>query len=248
MSSARIGLLSGLVLVTAHAGAALFQSPERVNAQAVKTDPDREAYMQTHFGRVLTVHDAVIRGDLAAVKPAAAWLAEHDPEPSLPAGTAPHVAAMKAAAQRAAAAETVLAAAIATAGMLKTCGDCHRATGTMPTMPQTPRPDLGGVVGHMLQHQTAADQMAQGLMAPSNTLWRTGTEGFKGASLHPRALPPGAKLPASLLASEERIHQLASQALLAEDPGARAVFYGQILARCADCHAQHRTLWGPALR
>jgi cytochrome c553 len=248
MSSARVGLLAVVVLVTAHGGAELAPSPARLSAQTVRTDPERVAFMQTHFGRVLTVHDAVIRGDLAAVKPAAAWLADHDPETPLPTGTATFVAAMKAAARRAANAETVLAAAIATASMLKTCGDCHRAAGTMPAAPQTPRPDLGGVVGHMLQHQTAADQMAQGLMIPSNTLWRTGTRGFQGAPLHPRALPAGAKLPASLMASEERIHQLASQALLAEDPGARAVFYGQILARCADCHAQHRTLWGPGPR
>ena len=248
MSSARVGLLSVLVLVTAQGGAALLLSPARLGAQAARTAPERAAQMQVHFGRVLTVHDAVIRGDLAAVKPPATWLAKHDPEPSLPAGMALHVAAMKAAARRAADAETVLGAAIAAAAMLKTCGDCHRAAGVAPALSQTPRPDLGGVVGHMLEHQAAADQMAQGLIVPSDALWRTGTQGFKGAPLHPRALPSGAKLPASQLASEERIHQLASQALLAEDPGARAMFYGQILARCADCHEQHRTIWGPAPR
>ena len=47
----------------------------------------------------------------------------------------------------------------------------------------------------------------------------------------------GGKLAVELLASEERIHQLASQAVVVEDSKARAMLYGQILARCADCHA-----------
>ena len=31
-------------------------------------------------------------------------------------------------------------------------------------------------------------------------------------------------------------------------PGARAVFYGQMIARCASCHAVHRKVWGPSRR
>ena len=139
MSSARVGLLSVLVLVTAQGGAALLLSPARLGAQdQARIAPERAAQMQVHFGHVLTVYDAVIRGDLAAVKPPATWLAEHDPEPSLPTGMAPHVAAMKAAARRAADAETVLGAAIAAAAMLKTCGDCHRAAGVARVLSQTP--------------------------------------------------------------------------------------------------------------
>jgi hypothetical protein len=178
----------------------------------------------------------------------AKWLAEHEAPASLPAGSSTHVAALQQAARRAADAETVLGAAIATASMLKICGDCHRAVGTRPGLALPVRPELGGVVGHMLAHQTAADEMAQGLIAPSSELSRKGAEGFRGAPLHPDKFPSGTKLGSQLLASEERIHQLASQAVRAEDPGARAVFYGQILARCADCHALHRTIWGPSGR
>jgi hypothetical protein len=218
------------------------------DAQAVKSDAERAAHMQEHFGRVMTIHAAVIRGDLAAVRPAAKWLAEHEAPASLPAGSSTHVAALQQAARRAADAETVLGAAMATASMLKICGDCHRAVGTRPGLALPVRPELGGVVGHMLAHQTAADEMVQGLIAPSSELWRKGAEGFRGAPLHPDKFPSGSRLGSQLLASEERIHQLASQAVRAEDPGARAVFYGQILARCADCHALHRTIWGPSGR
>jgi len=241
--------LSAILLAGAQAGGTVPPAAsDGETPQAVTTDAERAAHMQQHFDRVLTVHEAVIRGDLAAVRPAATWLAEHEPPPSLPAGSASLVATMRKEARRAAEAETVLAAAIATASMLKTCGDCHRAVGTMPALPQSIRPQLGGVVGHMLEHQRAADQMAHGLIVPSRTMWRAGAEGFRSAPLHPNTLPGGVKLPLELLASEERVHQLASQATLAEDAGGRAMFYGQILASCADCHAQHRTIWGPSPR
>jgi cytochrome c553 len=204
--------------------------------------------MQVHFQEALAVHDAVTRGDLAAVRPPAAWLATHEPPAFMPAPTSAHVAAMQAAARQAADAETVLGAAMAAATMLKTCGDCHRAAGTMPAMARPPRPELGGLVGHMLEHQVAAEHLANGLIVPSSAEWRRGAEGFRKAPLRRSEIPPGARVPASLLASESRIHELADQALRTEDPAARAVFYGQILARCADCHSQHRTLWGPGPR
>jgi hypothetical protein len=242
----KLGVLSALVVVGAHSGGPIAAADGA--PQAVKTEAERVAFMRTHYAQVLTLHEAVIRGDLAAVTPVARQLAEQEPPGSAPAASAALVAEMRRAARRAVDAETILAAAIATASMLKTCGDCHRSVGTMPAPPQVPQPELGGVVGHMLEHQRAADQMAQGLIVPSNATWRAGAEGFRGAPLHPRALPGGVKLPAQVLASEERIHQLASQAVRAEDPGARAMFYGQILARCADCHAQHKTLWGPSRR
>jgi hypothetical protein len=216
--------------------------------QTVTPDPARTAYMRAHFNQVMTAHEAVIRGDLAAVKPPATWVAEHDAPTPLPAGSAPHFAALKQAAGRAAEATTILAAASATALMLKTCGDCHRAVGTMPAAPLTAPPDVGGIVGHMLQHQQAIDQMLQGLIIPSSSLWRTGAEGLKGAALHSGSLPSDPNLTRQLVASEKRIHQLASQAVRVDDPGARAVFYGQILSRCADCHSLHRRIWGPSRR
>jgi cytochrome c553 len=217
--------------------------------QVVPLDVQRTAQMQGHYAHVLQVHEAVIRGDLAAVKGPATWLAEHGGPVALPAAAAPYEATLRAAAQRAADAPTVLAAAIATAQMLRTCGDCHRAVGTMPAMADAPRQTgLGGVVGHMLAHQQAADTMVQGLVAPSDRLWRAGAEGLKGAPLHPSALPRDSRMSRELWASEERIHQLASQAVRTDDRGARAVFYAQILGRCADCHALHRKIWGPSAR
>jgi cytochrome c553 len=204
--------------------------------------------METHFSQVMTVHEAVIRGDLAAVRGPATWLAEHDAPRTLPPASEPFDAEMRRAARRTAEASTVLDAALGTADMLKTCGDCHRGLGTMPSITPPSGRDLGGVVGHMLGHQKAVDQMMQGLAVPSTTLWRAGADGFTAAPLRRQALPDDPKLTPQLMASEKRIHEVAAQAGKAETAAARAVFYGQIIATCADCHAVHRKVWGPSRR
>jgi hypothetical protein len=50
----------------------------------VKTDAERRAHMEAHFSQAMTVHEAVIRGDLQAATQPAVWLANHD-APSFPA-------------------------------------------------------------------------------------------------------------------------------------------------------------------
>jgi hypothetical protein len=239
------------LLVVASAVAALSAAGRPASArdvQAVKPNVERAAHMQVHFSQVMTVHEAVIRGELAAVRAPTTWLAEHEAPSSLPAGSAPFVAEMRRAARRTAQASTVLEAALGTADMLKTCGDCHRGVGTRPVVGQTIAPELGGLVGHMLAHQRAADQMLQGLVEPSGAAWRAGADGFSAAPLRSERLPDHAGLTRELVASERRIHELAAQAAKVDDSGARAVFYGQIIARCADCHAVHRKVWGPSRR
>ena len=239
------------LLVVASVVAALSAAARAASArdvQAIQPNAERAAHMQVHFSEVMTVHEAVIRGDLAAVRAPATWVAEHDAPSSLPATSAPFVAEMRRAARRTAQASTVLEAALGTADMLKTCGDCHRGLGTRPAVGQTIAPELGGLVGHMLAHQRAADQMLQGLVEPSATAWRAGADGFSAAPLRSERLPDDAGLTRELVASERRIHELAAQAAKVDDSSARAVFYGQIVARCADCHAVHRKVWGPSRR
>jgi hypothetical protein len=218
-------------------------------SQGVKPDAGRRAYMQVHFSQAMTVHEALIRGDLLAVTGPAIWLATHEAPGSMPAGSAPFVAQMRRAARRTADTSSMLDAALGAADMLRTCGDCHRAVGTMPAPQlQPPSAEVQGVVGHMLAHQQALDQMLQGLIVPSSASWRSGAEALRAAPLRPNTLPRDPKLSSTLVASETRIHELASQASRVEDTAARAVFYGQILSRCADCHALHRGIWGPTRR
>jgi len=115
----------------------------------------------------------------------------------------------------------------------------------MPAQAIRPRPQVGGVVGHMLEHQVAVDLMFQGLVVPSDSLWRQGTRAMATAPLHPRELPVDSAVRRELAPTEERVHRIATAAAQATDPFARAGFYGQMLAGCADCHKRHARIWGP---
>jgi hypothetical protein len=134
-----------------------FTSPRAaLPEQAGTPDAERAARMQEHFAQVSVIHAAIVHGDLAAVREPAMSLAEQGEPKGLPPGTAPHVATMTRAAKSAAEARDISAAATATASMFAACGDCHRASGTMPAAALPVRPEVGGGVGHMLDHQRAS--------------------------------------------------------------------------------------------
>ena len=62
------------------------------------------------------------------------------------------------------------------------------AWGTLP--PAAPAaPAVGGVVGHMLEHQRAVDLMVQGLTVPSTSAWNEGAATFASAPLRDKDLP-----------------------------------------------------------
>jgi cytochrome c553 len=162
--------------------------------QQVRSTPERLAQMERHFGQVSLIHEALIRGDLRAVREPARILEGAEAPRDVAAATAPHVAAMRLAATRAVDAQDLASVAAATASMLLSCGDCHRTAGTMP-VPATPkRPDIGGLVGHMLEHQRAADEMLEGLFIPSETQWIRGATRFVGAPLRQQSLPRDQKV------------------------------------------------------
>jgi cytochrome c553 len=202
------------------------------------------AGMAPHFQDVTAVHEAVIRGDLEGARIAAAALAKRDVTGS-PA-TAANRDALKSLAGRVAASPDLAAAAAATGLMLGACGDCHRASGAMPVPSVPDRPALGQTVGHMLDHQRAADQLMQGLVVPSSTLWNQGAQTLRTAPLSTGKLPKDPKLTSDIAAGEQRIHQLADQAAGTSEPQARATIYGQMLGACANCHALHKNVWGPS--
>jgi hypothetical protein len=145
--------------------------------------------MQHHFVEVTRLHEALIRGDLAEAKSAAARMAEME----LPAGFATtgarFIGNIRVAARRAAAAPDLALAASATAQMLAECGACH-LTSVRPPIASPSVRDLGGIVGHMCDHQRAMDELLQGLVVPSATLWSQGAERLRSEPLSTDRLPP----------------------------------------------------------
>lgn len=204
--------------------------------------------MRQHFELVTVVHEAVTRGDLTTARRQASVLADRPDPPGLPAGAAPHVATMRRAAARAGKAVGLEDVAAATSAMLATCGDCHRAVGTMPAPALPASPSVGGQVGHMLAHQQAVDLMVQGLTVPSASLWQSGAEALERAPLRKVVAPKGRGLTGDVLAAEESVHQLAVRARVATDQRSRILVYSELVQRCATCHVRYGGVAGPDKR
>ena len=219
------------------------QSPATLAPRA-----DRATFMQQHFVSVMNVHDAVVRGDLKVARTEARAIASRPAPPGLPEAAGPYLTAMQLSADRAAADEDLEDVAAFTASMLATCGDCHRAVGTMPAVAPPASSAVGGMVGHMLAHKVAADLMAQGLTVPSTSAWDEGVRQLRSAPLRRGALPNDPKLTKDILDNEKRVHDLAERGLEAPDTRSRIYVYSEVLQSCAACHALHGNVWGPTRR
>jgi cytochrome c553 len=238
----RLGVSAALVTV----GMATAAGVGYVAAsQQVRSTPERLAQMQHHFAQVTLIHEAVIRGDLPAVRKPAKALAEAGAPQGVPASTTEYVSALRLAAGRARDATELSTAASAAASMLLSCGGCHRAAGTMPVPEAPQRPEVGGLVGHMLEHQRAVDEMLEGLFIPSDSQWWRGASRLRTAALRRESLPRDRKLTREIRSAEERVHDLAERATKTQGWQERAELYGQMLTTCASCHSLHGLVWGP---
>ena len=110
------------------------------------------------------------------------------------------------------------------------------------------RPDVGGIVGHMLTHQRAADDLLQGLVIPSESRWQEGAAKLETLTLGAEDWPRDPKLTAETRQADVTVHALADQAREAATARARANVYVDLLTTCASCHSLHRRVWGPTGR
>lgn len=220
----------------------------RVDQAPLTPSADRAAFMRQHFDLVMAVDEAIIRGDVQAAKKQARTLADRPDPQNLPAAAAPYLVTLKHAAARVAAAETIADVASATASMLATCGDCHRAVGTMPAHVPPASASVGGAVGHMLAHKSAVDLMVQGLTVPSSSLWQQGADALGTAPLRRGDLPKDPKLTKDILDTEKWVHEMADRARQATLARSRILVYGELIQSCGTCHALHGNVWGPGKR
>lgn len=218
--------------------------PATAGGQSTPADARRTAQMREHYFDAVDMHAAVIRSDLAAVASLAKGLTDYAAPPGMPDRSAAYAATIQRAARDAAAATTIVSAAVSSAVMLNACGQCHQLAGVRPSLTIPRGAIVGGVVGHMIEHQRAADQIFQGLVTPSDSMWRDGTRALAKAPLSAADLPIAESDRRKLALTEARIHRLASDAAAATEPRARANYYGQLLAGCADCHG-HPKVRGP---
>ena len=104
---------------------------------------------------------------------------------------------------------------------------------------------IGGIVGQMLEHGRAVDDMLLGLMIPSSSQWRQGAARLQVAVLDPPKLPPDGGQTEAARQARVRVHRLADQAVAAGTPEQRAGVYREVLGSCAQCHGLHSKVWGP---
>jgi hypothetical protein len=201
--------------------------------------------MRHHFLQITRMHEALLRGELGAIVAPAKEL-ERVPTPAgLAEKGAPYLAMIRRLAAQGATAPNLRTAATATVNMLLQCSGCHQAVGVYPAPSVILRPDVGGPVGHMLEHQRAVDEMLQGLIIPSGSSWRSGAQRLKVATLRRRDYPPDPKMTREVWKAEEAVHALAGRATSVVSSTARAGVYADLITTCASCHSLHSKIWGP---
>lgn len=230
----------GVVLVSTTAGLVLQAQP------ADRHSPLRAAYMRAHFEQAMQLHDAVVRGDLPEARRAATALAQHSPDVPMPAGAQAFHGALTRGARQAADASTLAAAADATAMVLGTCGQCHKAMHVRATVPAADDVKVGGVVGHMLMHQRGADALVEGLVAPSDSQWGEGVRAFAAPKLEGSEVP--GRMRRTFDHGETELAVLAGHMAQAHRTRDREELYGKVIATCGTCHQKLARHGGPSRR
>ena len=232
-------LLLPLITLAGGAGA---QAPTAPAGQAATTGSGQEPSpvrprMRAHFSHVSEIRDAIIRSDLAGVRPPATWLATQ-PQEGLPIAAQPHVGEMQRVAAEVAAAKSLPQAASGMARLAAACGNCHVAVEATPTlMAVLPQSEDETLKGRMRKHYRAAEHLYRGLVVPSSRSWQLGVEALSGNPVELELTRSGKPSP-EIRALAQRLLGLAQNAASAESQGARWPLYGQMLTTCAECHSR----------
>jgi mono/diheme cytochrome c family protein len=185
--------------------------------------------MRAHFVDVALARDAVIRGNLAGVRPPLERIAHERYGDDLPADWLTWVAEMQRDASLHAGVSELAAAGEAVAELSATCADCHRTTrgGPEDEEVEPPSVDASDLRGQMTLHAFGAERMWVGLTAPSHQAWVQGARAI--ASIEEASdTEQGAGL--------EALRSFAAQAADAGPPAAKKRMYAELLVQCASCH------------
>lgn len=222
--------LIATALIAALAGCA--RNGDRGETPAPTPAPsDTGETMREHFDAVDAVKAALIEGDLAGAQTEVARIVDRPASADL-AHWKDHVDRLREAGRQVQAAADVEAASMAAARLGAACGSCHAALGHRPELKQAPEPAADETIAARMQrHQWAADRLWEGLVAPSDELWRAGAAAIADAEL----IPEGSEV-AALHELATRARALGKRAIAARDQGERAEIFGALLSSCGDCH------------
>jgi hypothetical protein len=202
--------------------------------------PDLAYHMRASFWAAVQARDALIVGDLARAQSAADDLAKYDYAGLLPADWKHWTGQLQQYAKELSMAPNLAAAAQELGRMALVCGECHDLHQRGPTRPAIkalPWEDPPEAFdARMHRHQLGIAQMWDGLVLPSEDAWRAGTVTITRAPLR---APELAEEPIDEATNKriEEVRALAKQARTAGTYEDRGRIYGELIARCAQCHA-----------
>ena len=217
--------------------------PVRETAAAQTSPPDLGYHMRASFWDTLDARDALIAGELERAKRAADHLAKTDYARLLPQDWMRWVSQLQQHALELSMAANMSDAGRALGRLALVCGECHELYETGPNHPRVqPRPwedPPDELDARMHRHQLGMAQMWDGLVLPSEQAFRSGTVTVTRAPLSPPQRA-GEPIDPTLQARIETVRELARAARRAPTYQERGRVYGDLVARCADCHYSQR--------
>ncbi len=213
------------------------------------TPPDSEHledYMFAHFAIVTWGRDAVINGELEALRDPMNALARYDYAKIAPGGWMANVAQIQETAKLTASATSLEHAASGIAALARACGDCHQQKGKGPKFDLVAAEKAGANATavdtfreRMQRHIWATDRMWEGVTGPSDSAWNAGAHALVNL---PTEIPSSRPVAPAVIAALLRVRELGTSAEEATTPSQRADVYGELLGTCASCHAQRAEL------
>jgi mono/diheme cytochrome c family protein len=194
--------------------------------------------MGDHFVTAVWARDCIVAGDLESSRTAMQDLADYEYPAELTARWGPELSSLKASARTAAQATTLEAGAAGVAEVARLCGDCHAASGGGPAT-LVARPEHfskyaeDSFTGRMYRHLWGAEQLWQGLTAPSEAAWEAGATAIRES---PAAMER--ELPAKFGTALEKLRTLSTSAGAPQSAEQRTALYAELLSTCATCHAR----------
>jgi len=195
--------------------------------------------MFEHFALARDLRVFAANGDLARLRETATELAALQETWGMPPGADAYLERMRAAARRAATAQSRGEAATATAEVARACGDCHLTNdATLGERFQVAAPLLDDPATRHTNYLSWVSRLLwDGLVGPSERMWRSGAEALSGAEGLPQ--PRAESVPTGNIdRAGAALHGLGAQALAENDVEERVRLLAAIWTTCADCHTQ----------